>query len=171
MQTKTILGLSANTRIVSLAVIQGMSLEHYQTSLYKGIFNEAKKERILSRLAKLIAIHRIKEVAICQPYERHSTQNIKSLLETITLYLESQKIAVCSYPPQTFYHFYEEGKSKKAKKVMMEEVSNLYPELQRLFQRELRSKNKYYVRLFEAVGLAHIHSLPKIQLLKDSKRN
>ena len=41
---------------------------------------------------------------------------------------------------------------------MMETISRLYPELERLYKRELRNKNKYYVRLFEAVGLAHVHS-------------
>jgi hypothetical protein len=157
MATKTILGLSANTRMIAFAIIRGKTLEHYHTSLHKGAWNSEKKDQILSRLRSLLAVYTISEIALALPYENHSTEHIESLLESFTTYFNSQNIPVCSYYPEAFHLFCEEGQPK-TKKVLMESISRLYPELQRVYQREVRNKNKYYIRLFESVALATIHS-------------
>jgi len=157
MLTKIVLGLSANTRMVAYAVMRGKTLEEYHTSLYKGAWSPEKKDRMLSRLQSLITTYTITDIALAVPYEIHTTEQIKSLLESFTTYFKNQSIAVCSYYPGAFHLFCEEGQPK-TKKVMMESISQLYPELQRTHQKEMRNKNKYYVRLFEAVRLAHIHS-------------
>lgn len=151
------LGLSANTRMVALAVMRGKTLEHYHTSLYKGAWTDKKKDQILTRLQSLITDYNITEIALAVPYEIHTTEHIESLLESFTTYFKTQNIAICSYYQEAFHLFCEEGQPK-TKKVMMETISQLYPELQRAYQKELRNKNKYYRRLFEAVALAHIHS-------------
>jgi hypothetical protein len=157
MPTKIVLGLSANTRMVAFAVIQGSTLVRYGSSLHKSAWNQDKPDRILSRLTKLLTTYTITDVALALPYESHSTDQIIKLLESITTYFQAQKIPVCSYNQEAYYLFCEEGQPQ-SKKEMMENISRLYPELERLFRRELRNKNKYYIKLFEAVGLAHIHS-------------
>ncbi len=40
----------------------------------------------------------------------------------------------------------------------MRVLAGLYPELSFQYRKEMGNKNKYYVKLFEAVGVATIHS-------------
>ncbi|MBA4850483.1 hypothetical protein [Emticicia sp. BO119] len=157
MQTKTIIGLSMNTRMVAFAILRGTFLEHYQISLHKGVFNSEKNDRILKRLQKLTKTYAITDVALLLPYENHSTNHIKSLLESITTYFKKHNLPICTYYSEVLQVICEEGQPK-TKKTIMESISRIYPQLQRLYHKEMQNKNKYYVRLFEAIGLAHIHS-------------
>lgn len=146
-----------NTRMVAFAIIRGTFLERYQISLHKGVFNTEKNDRILKRLQTLTRKYTITNVAILLPYKKHSTNHIESLLESVETHFTKQSISVCTYYSEALHDIGEE-EEPKTKKTMMESVSKIYPQLQRLYQRERRNKNKYYVRLFEAVGLALIHS-------------
>lgn len=155
--TKTVLALSFNTRTMAVAVMRGTTLLHYQTSLFKERWSYQKQKRILIYLAKLLLTYQITDLALSLPYESHTTDNLESLFESLSTFFKNQKIPICSYNQEAYSVFYEEGYCQR-KKAMMETISRLYPELERLYKRELRNKNKYYVRLFEAVGLAHVHS-------------
>ena len=157
MQTKTIIALSMNTRMVAFAIIRGTFLERYQVSLHKGVFNSEKTDRIVKRLQKLTRKYTITDVAILLPYEKHSTNHIKSLLESVETHFTKQNIPICTYYAEALHEICEEDEPKN-KKVIMESICRLYPQLQYLYQKEKRNKNKYYVRLFEAIGLAFIHS-------------
>lgn len=146
-----------NTRKVAIAIMRGQFLERYHISLHKGIFNTEKTDRILTRLQVLTRKYTITNVAILLPYEKHSTNHIKSLLGSVETYFKNQRIPVCTYYSDALHEICEEDEPK-TKKVLMESISRLYPQLHRLYQREQRNKNKYYVRLFEAVALAYMHS-------------
>lgn len=157
MQTKTVLGLSLNSRMVAFAIMQGKTLVAYHSSLHKGIYNEAKRDRILTRLTSLLKSYTIHDLALVYPYEIHSTNNITHLLESIEAHFKSQNVPICIYNPEAFHLFCEE-EERKTKKAMIESMCEWYPDLTPLYLKEQRNKSKYYVRLFEAVALAHIHS-------------
>lgn len=157
MEIKTVLGLSVNTRMIAMAIIQGTTLEHYQISLRKGSWSTQKKDLILARLHSLLTTYTITHVALALPYENHTTEHIENLLESLKTYFDEYNIPVCLYCPQAFHLLCEESASK-TKKALMQTVSELYPELEVLYQKEMRNKNKYYIKLFEAVALATIHS-------------
>ena len=156
MQTRTVLGLSLNSRIVSFAVMEGKTLIGYHTSLFKGSYNDTKRDHILKRLQRLLASYTISEIALVYPYEIHATKNITHLLESVETYFKIQNIPVCIYYPETFHLVHEE--ERKTKKAVMESLCEWYPDLEKLYRKELRNKSKYYARMFEAVALAHIHS-------------
>lgn len=146
-----------NTRMVAFAIMRGTFLECYQISLHKGVFNSEKTDRIVKRLQTLTRKYTITNLAILLPYEKHSTNHIKSLLESVETHFTKQSIPVCTYYSEALHDICEEDEPT-TKKTMMESVIKLYPQLQHLYQKERRNKNKYYVRLFEAVGLAFIHA-------------
>ena len=156
MQTRTVLGLSLNSRIVSFAVMEGKTLIGYHTSLFKGNYNDVKRDHILKRLQKLLASYTLNDVALVYPYEIHSSKNIRHLLESVEKYFKSQNVPVCIYYPEAFHLLHEE--ERKTKKVVMESLTELYADLEPFYRKEIRNKSKYYVRMFEAVALAHIHS-------------
>ena len=84
-------------------------------------------------------------------------QEIKELLESLTRFFNEKKITVYSYPPPTLYLFCGEGKAK-TKKEVMRVLAVQYPELTFYYHKEKRNKNKYYIKLFEAVAVATLHA-------------
>ena len=156
MEHTVILGLSVNTRMLGLAVIAGNILLDYHIQLRKAPWTPNKREQILTSLQPWCASYNIKCVALSIPYENKTSSQTKILLETIKRYFNKRKINVCSYPPQTLHSFCEENE-KKTKKIMMRKLAEKYPELTYHYQKEMKNKNKYYVKLFEAVGVATIH--------------
>lgn len=50
---------------------------------------------------------------------------------------------------------------RKTKKKIMRCLAERFPELGMYYEREKRNKNKYYRKLFEAVGMAVLHETEK----------
>ncbi len=157
MEHQKVLGLSLNTRMVGLAVIGGTLLIDYQISLRKGAWSLNKRNKVLTSLQSWCTSYTIINIALATPHENQSNEQINELLESIKAHCKSNKIKICSYPPQAVYRFCEENQPR-TKKEVMKKMCELYPELLTCFNKEKRNKNKYYVKLFDAVALATIHS-------------
>lgn len=157
MEQVTVLGLSINTRMLGLAIVCGNLLVDYHISLRKEPWTLIKRDLILTRLQPWCTSYSINSIALSIPYENQSSIPIKELLESIKVYFNNQKITLCSYPPQTLHVFCEETQTK-TKKEAMRKLTELYPELTTYYNKEQRNKNKYYVKLFEAVAVATVHS-------------
>lgn len=152
-----ILGLSVNARMLGLAVISRDLLLDYHFRLRKDLWTPRKREIILASLQPWFNQYNIKSVALTIPYEKQTSTQTKKLLESIKEYFSKRKIQLCSYPAQALHSFCKEVKTK-TKKEMMREITLRYPELSYLYRKEMANKNKYYVKLFEAVAVATIHS-------------
>ncbi len=157
MEEMVVLGLSINTRMLGLAIIAGNLLVDYHIQLRKEPWTPRKRELILTSLQPWCTSYNIISVALSIPYEKQKSTQTKELLESITHYFSQKKIRLYSYPPQTLHSFCEEAKTK-TKKEMMRKLAERYPELAHCYRKELGNRNKYYVKLFEAVGVATIHS-------------
>lgn len=162
MEPTVILGLSVNTRMLGLAIISGSRLEDYHIQLRKDPWTPRKRESILTSLQTWCESYSITNIALLIPYEKQTSSQTKELLETLTRHFIEKKIRFSSYPPQTLYEFYKEAKTKKE---IMKTLAGQYPELSFHYRKEMSNKNKYYVKLFEAVGVATIHS----EILKGKK--
>ena len=154
MEHTVILGLSINTRMQGLAVISGDYLIDYHIQLRKEAWTTHKRESILTSLQPWFERYSIKSIALSIPYEKQTSSQTKELLEALKQYFSRKKIHLSSYPIKAIYSFYEEA---KAKKEIMKSLAMKYPELLFHYHKEMRNKNKYYVKLFEAVGVATIH--------------
>ena len=157
MDQAAILGLSINTRMLGLAVVMGSLLVDYHIQLRKDSWSPRKRELILTSLQPWCESYNIKRIALSISYAKQTSRQTKELLEAIKGHFSKKEIGICTYPPQTIYSFCQEGQ-KKTKKTAMRNIADLYPELSYQFQKEMTNKNKYYVKLFEAVGVATIHS-------------
>lgn len=154
MEPMVILGLSINTRMLGLAVISGNRLEDYHIQLRKEPWTLRKRELILASLQTWCVSYSITNIALLLPYEKQTSSQTKELLESLKSHFTEKKIRLSSYPPQTLYEFYKEAKTKKE---IMKTLAGQYPELSFHYRKEMGNKNKYYVKLFEAVGVATIH--------------
>src|ERR1019366_978172 len=157
MEHTVILGLSVNTRMLGLAVISGNRLVDYHIQLRKEAWTPRKGELILASLQPWFERYSIKNVALSIPYEKQTSSQTKELLASLKRYFSEKKIHLSSYPSKTLYSICQEAETK-TKKEMMRKLTEAYPELLLAYTREMRNKNKYYVKLFEAVGVAMIHS-------------
>ena len=162
MEPTVILGLSVNTRMLGLAVISGNRLVDYHIQLRKEPWTLRKRELILASLQPWCHYYSIKSVALSIAYEKQTSSQTNELLESLKSYFSEKKILLSSYSPKTLYAFYKEA---KAKKEIMRMIAEQYPELSFHYRKEMSNKNKYYVKLFEAVGVATIHS----QILKGKR--
>jgi len=152
-----ILGLSINTRMLGLAIISGNLLIDYHIQLRKEPWTPQKRDLILTSLQPWCASYNINSIALSIAHEKQTSTQTKELLESIKSYFRERKINLYSYPPKALHSFCKEVETK-TKKEMMREVALKYPEISHLYRKEMSSKNKYYIKLFEAVAVGVIHS-------------
>lgn len=153
MEPKTILGLSVNTRTIGLALLSQGQLKDLAIQLRKEPWTPQKKERILASLRPWCS-YSIHSIALSMPRESHLTREIKELLDVIRLFFTKEKITLKAYPVKAVYQFC--GNARKRTELMAKLVL-LHPELIGYYQKETANKNKYYIKLFEAVGVASLH--------------
>ncbi len=149
------LGISTNTRLLGLAIIYRDNLIDYKIHLHKSSWSPSKANKIITSLEPCVRRYSIRNVILSIPYEHHTTKESKYLISLIQKYFEKQNIPVKAVSPEAFYPLYPEGQ-KKTKKVLMKSLTEKFPELRYCYNKELRNKKRYYVKLFEAVAVASL---------------
>jgi hypothetical protein len=157
MEAPTILGLSFNTRNLGLAVVKLNQLVDYSSKLHKEKWTSQKREMILTSLGPCIEDYTIQKIALSIPHIRHQTSEFRDLMRAIIALAQMRNIEVVTYAPKDLFLFIPESK-KKTSKVFMEQLEFLYPDLVPYYEREISNKNKYYYKMFEAIGVATLYS-------------
>jgi hypothetical protein len=75
------------------------------------------------------------------------------LISLIRNYFEEKNVQVKTIQVAAVYSLCPDGQ-KKTKKILMKVLIDKFPELRYFYNRELRNKKRYYVKLFEAVAIA-----------------
>ena len=151
-----VLGISANTRHLGMAVIRKHALIDFKIQLYKERWSDKKANRMIGSLHCCIKEHSITSIALVIPYAYHLTPQTSVLIDRIKAHCRQKKIRISTYHPQALHCFCQAAKAKK--KMLIKEMVRHYPELGTVYQKELKNKNKYYCKLFEAVGAATLLS-------------
>ncbi|MFN8288959.1 MAG: hypothetical protein U0U70_01760 [Chitinophagaceae bacterium] len=89
------------------------------------------------------------------PPKHHQTKEFQFLALRIEEYFKSLGIPVSICTREKLLSVCTVG-HEKTKKALMQSLVLRYPELTYCHQKELRNKNKYYVKLFEAVAVATV---------------
>ena len=155
--TPTILGISFSTRMQGLAVIKSHYLIDYSLKLLKDKWGPQKRDLILSSLASCIKCHTISTICLSIPRPHEQTKEFKELYVLIRNLAYQQKIRLVEYSPKQLLLLVT-GPEKKTKKAMMRSLSEMYPELVMQYEKEMSNRNKYYIKLFEAVACATLFS-------------
>jgi hypothetical protein len=150
------LGISTNTRLVGLAIIINGELEAYKIQLHKSSWCLSKATQIITCLEACAQQYSINQVVLSIPPKHYQTNEFRYLLSQIKTFFERQGIPVFTESVQAL-HVFCNGHGRKTKRKVMQALSERFPELQTCYQKELRNKNKYYVKVFEAVGIALLH--------------
>jgi hypothetical protein len=149
-----VLGISTNSRVLGIAILDENILLDYNVHYYKESWSGTKPYRILGCLNQYHKRYPISSIAIAIPYEYYQNKETKALIRHITKHYSKKKILVTSYQPEALHYLHQETKAKK--KAMMECLTGYYPELRLIHKKELRNKRRYYFKLFEAVAVARL---------------
>lgn len=149
------LGLSLNSRLLGMAMLQSETLDEYRVKQFKEHWNPEKPRNILNYLATYIEEFNVTDVAVLLPLKHYTNSETKTLLLKIPALCKEQNVSLSTYTVKYFAAFYNQSHAKK--KALMQAIATLYPELILEQRLELTNKRQYYNKLFEAVGVATLH--------------
>jgi hypothetical protein len=157
METIT-LGLSFSTRMLGIAVFKENTLVDYFLKLHKAKWSVEKLELILASLASCLEHYAIGDIVILMPEMHCQTDDFIKLLVAIKSFFEEYNLPTLVYEVTEVYREFG-SPVKRTRNSLMRRLVVLYPELERYYAKELMNKNKYYVKLFEAVAVGAHHWL------------
>ncbi|MDB5198930.1 MAG: hypothetical protein JWO92_893 [Chitinophagaceae bacterium] len=157
MEPPVILGLSFNTRNLGLAVVKLNHLVDYSSKLHKEKWTPQKREMILTSLGSCIEDYNIENIALSIPQKHHQTKEFIDLMTSVIALAQMRQIKVTTYTLKDLFLFIPDSK-RKTMKALMKRVVEFFPELEPYHEKELRNKNKYYYKMFEAIGVATLYS-------------
>ena len=139
--------------MLGLAVIQSDSLIDYSVKLFKETWSPAKMDRILSSLTSAISAYTITDMVLSIPPIHFQGEPFQELWMEITTLGRIKSLNVKMYRRAELQTFCG-NEERMTRKSLMEALIQWYPELESFYTREIRNKNKYYHKMFEAVGAA-----------------
>lgn len=154
---KPILGISISTRMIGLGVIEGHSLLDYSIKLFKERWSETKLQAMLTSLHSCIKDFNIQSIALSSPYEIHQTKEYVELVSRISVLCREKNIPFETYPIREVLSTFKITQKEK-KKPLQEALILMYPELEKVKRKITSQKQRYYDKLFEAVGVGLLHS-------------
>lgn len=153
-----ILGISCSTRILGLSVFYAQQLIDYAIKLNKEQWSNKKLDQIINVIQEYCTQHRITDISLTVPYEFYLTSESKELLEAITTLAKQNDIQLTTYPHADIYQTFA-NRANPTRASLIRRITMFYEELEPLELKELQNKNKYYIKLFEAVACASVHVL------------
>ena len=154
---KTILGISFSTRMVGLAVLESNSLIDYSVKLYKEKWSSAKMDSILTSLTSAVKRYNISYIVLSIPPIYYQAQPFQELWQEMTVRLRGLKLNV-SMSRHADLQALVGSEERLSRKLLMDALVILYPELELYARIEKRNRNKYYYKMFEAVAAATLYS-------------
>lgn len=145
-----VLGISANSRLLALAIIHDNELKDFNVHLFKERWSDQKVKRIIGQIKRCIKTHSITKIALTIPYAHYQNKETKKLIIQIKTFCDKKNCSVETYSPQAFHCLFEEARAKK--KALMKSLVERYPELLFPYRKEITNKRRYYHKLFEAVA-------------------
>jgi len=150
------MGISTNTRLLGLAIIINGELEVYKVQLHKSSWSLSKANQLITSLEACVRQYSIKQVILSIPPAHCQTKEFLCLIERFKQFFQQKNIPVIGESSSVLHYFIGEHK-RKTKKKLMRALVERFPELRVEYEKEMRNKNKYYIKLFEAVGMAALH--------------
>jgi Holliday junction resolvasome RuvABC endonuclease subunit len=166
-KTPIILGINPGAKYLGLAVFRGSELRDWRIKVTKGKWANEKYRKILAILSVFIEQYSPDVFAIKRLNPSRSSAGLDRLVRKIIALSEKKGIRVYQYGIKELEAFFDPaGRSNKKK--MAEIIALEYPVLLRELNSEKRNKNRYHLRMFEAVALGAMcfHQLDNSKQLK-----
>jgi len=149
-----ILGISLGTRESGIALLSHGQLIHWQMHSFHEPWSNDKLNDILKRYDRYITQFRIQHVVIKIPPATHHTKALLSLLKKVTELVQYRGCIVACQTKADIKALVPEVTNTET---LMEYVTRQYPILLPEQVQELKSRQKYHIKMFEAVLAAHVY--------------
>lgn len=151
----TILGISPGTRIMGIGVIQNGELMEWKVKTFKGSWSKEKLHLIVEIIGRLCNHFQVTHLALKVVSPLHSSNNLLILTKVILELAEKNKIHLFRFTGQDLK--LRAGPAEKHSiSDLMEFALDKYPVLKREYLKERNNLNPYYMKMFEAIAVAHI---------------
>lgn len=148
------LGISTNTRLLGLAIIEKDNLIDYAIHLHKSSWSPLKADKIITSLEPCVRRYSIKKVVLSIPCEHHTTKGWKYLAQSIHKHFESLGIEVSAIKcKQVYSHYVSQKKNRKIG--FMKALTNQFPELNYYHAKELRNRRRYYINFWSPIKMSY----------------
>ena len=154
MTIMRILGISLGTSDSGIALISAGQLVHWKTHSFHEQWSANKLNDMLIRFDRYITRYQIRHVVIKIPPPTHHTKEFLALLKSLS---ELVKYRGCMVACQTKADIKNLIPEVINTETLMEYVTRHYPILLPEQAQELAGRQKYHIRMFEAVLVAHVY--------------
>lgn len=152
---QSIIGISIGTRSIGIALIRERQLLDWQVKSFKGKMNQQKLYMISGAVLNLMRKYNSTEVVFKMPDRSQVYENVALLKKHLTKSLMSHNVVIYFYSLTDIKTAL--GVSIYNKQKLLEWGAGTYKQLKVTYVKELKNKNSYYIKLFEAVAVLHIH--------------
>ncbi|MEN9582303.1 MAG: hypothetical protein RL641_257 [Candidatus Parcubacteria bacterium] len=137
---------------MGIAIWKGNHLAEWQIKAFKGVWSERKLRDILYAIKELIESYKITLVAIKIPNQFHNSESLDKLIIELQSLARRLKVKVkilnltelkkiCSDDPTL------------TKADLIRTIADQNDILRHLYNREIKNKNPYYTKMFEAIAI------------------
>lgn len=149
-----ILSISLGTRDSGIALLSHGQLIHWQLHTFHERWSQEKLAYMLARYDRYIAQYGIRHVVIKIPPVTHHSKTFLMLLKKLSDLVQHRGCIVACQTKADIKNLVPEVTNTKT---LMEYVTKHYPILLPEQARELASRQKYHIKMFEAVLAAHVY--------------
>lgn len=148
-----LLGISIGTRSNGIAVLNGNELEAAQVHSLNERWSKGKIVAIIAIYDKYTRKYSIDKIIVKSPKSSHFTLALKQLIKAIDAYVKQQG---CLVEYTTIEKIKAAEPTIKNRRHIREFVVAKYPELIHEMRKDIKNKQPYYMKLFEATIVADI---------------
>lgn len=153
--TSTVLGISLGTRNIGVAIICDTELLFWKVKTFNQAWSSRKLKDILFALDCIAQFETVNGLSVKEPDLNTRSDALTQLISEVTAWGKRKGYPISFHTLTQLKKKF--GNYKGTTKVdVMRRISELFPEVSGEFKRELKNKNPYYDKLFEAIGLAVI---------------
>jgi RNase H-fold protein (predicted Holliday junction resolvase) len=147
----TILGISLGTRVIGIGVMRDGELMYNRVRTFRSRWSKDKEKAIHGFITRLIEYYSVNYVALKTPDPIKSSNRLDDLSEILKQVIQ-KKIDLYSYSlPTVNLGLAIKSRNKNA---FMEQIAERYPELRKIYLKEVNNRHSYYERMFEAIAIA-----------------
>lgn len=157
-----ILAINPGSKYVGIAVFAGHELIDWRVRVIKGKWSATKLQRIILLVHSFIDRYQPDVLAIKRLHRSRGSANLKQLVSRIKQLSKRKRLRIYQFSIKELENFFSpQQRINKAELAAI--LTSRYPELLSEFNKEQSNKNRYHIRMFEAVALGAVcsHQLDK----------
>lgn len=149
-----IIGINPGTRYLGVAIFEGPEPVDWRNKTLKEKWSKEKMNRVIGIISSFIERYEPNILAIKKLHPSRRSENLKRLVVRIKEFSKRKGLKVYQYSIKNLENFFSGEERIKNKKRLAEIVVSEFPVLFHEFKRDKSNRNKYFIRVFEAVALA-----------------